>query len=171
MCEGREFPTSPLGLVFVVACGSWLLWPAPTLPLDGLVSWACPLPCGVWWCGCEEGGARMSTPLLGFVGGGVLLSHTLSSAVPSARCGLSYRVRNGTGRFPTAMTTATSMDHQKPCRLGVGAVNRIVDANNKKESCRFSAISTGQLHPLQGVYFRPIHPIISRRPHPTPQGW
>ena len=38
--------------------------------------------------------------------GGVLLSHTLSSAVPSPRPGLSFRVRNGTGRLTWAMTTA-----------------------------------------------------------------
>ena len=38
--------------------------------------------------------------------GGVLLSHTLSSAVPSPRPGLSFRVRKGTGRLTWAMTTA-----------------------------------------------------------------
>ena len=38
--------------------------------------------------------------------GDVLLSHTLSSAVPSPRPGLSFRVRKGTGRLTWAMTTA-----------------------------------------------------------------
>ena len=36
----------------------------------------------------------------------MLLSHTLSSAVPSPRPGLSFRVRKGTGRLTWAMTTA-----------------------------------------------------------------
>ena len=35
--------------------------------------------------------------------GSNLLSHTLPSAVPSARRRLSFRVRNGTGRFPAAI--------------------------------------------------------------------
>ena len=38
--------------------------------------------------------------------GGVLLSHTLSSAVPSPRPGLSFRVRKGTGRLTWAMAAA-----------------------------------------------------------------
>ena len=38
--------------------------------------------------------------------GGALLSHTLSSAVPSPQPGLSFRVRKGTGRLTWAMTTA-----------------------------------------------------------------
>ena len=38
--------------------------------------------------------------------GGALLSHTLSSAVPSPQPGLSFRVRKGTGHLTWAMTTA-----------------------------------------------------------------
>ena len=41
--------------------------------------------------------------------GGALLSHTLSSAVPSPQPGLSFRVRKGTGRLTWAMTTAKPM--------------------------------------------------------------
>lgn len=44
--------------------------------------------------------------------GGALLSHTLSSAVPSPQPGLSFRVRKGTGRLTWAMTTAKPM--QRP---------------------------------------------------------
>ena len=51
-------------------------------------------------------GASRSTGTPDVDCGGVLLSHTLSSAVPSPRPGLSFRVRNGTGRLTWAMTTA-----------------------------------------------------------------
>ena len=50
--------------------------------------------------------------------GGVLLSHTLSSAVPSPRPGLSFRVRKGTGRLTWAMTTAKPI--QRPIHQGIG---------------------------------------------------
>ena len=50
--------------------------------------------------------------------GGVLLSHTLSSAVPSPRPGLSFRVRKGTGRLTWAMTTAKPV--QRPTHQGIG---------------------------------------------------
>lgn len=46
--------------------------------------------------------------------GGVLLSHTLSSAVPSPRPGLSFRVRKGTGRLTWAMTTAKPIHSANP---------------------------------------------------------
>ncbi len=47
----------------------------------------------------------------------MLLSHTLSSAVPSPRPGLSFRVRKGTGRLTWAMTTAKPI--QRPTtRIG-----------------------------------------------------
>ena len=46
--------------------------------------------------------------------GGVLLSHTLSSAVPSPRPGLSFRVRKGTGRLTWAMTTAKPIQRPTP---------------------------------------------------------
>ena len=51
-------------------------------------------------------GASRSTGTPNVECGGVLLSHTLSSAVPSPRPGLSFRVRKGTGRLTWAMTTA-----------------------------------------------------------------
>lgn len=46
--------------------------------------------------------------------GGALLSHTLSSAVPSPRPGLSFRVRKGTGRLTWAMTTAKPIHSANP---------------------------------------------------------
>ena len=48
----------------------------------------------------------------------MLLSHTLSSAVPSPRPGLSFRVRKGTGRLTWAMTTAKPI--QRPTHQGIG---------------------------------------------------
>ena len=74
--------------------------------------------------------------------GGVLLSHTLSSAVPSPRPGLSFRVRKGTGRLTWAMTTAKPI--QRPTGRTGGrqrnqprfrswrSGNRTTDANNKR---------------------------------------
>ena len=73
--------------------------------------------------------------------GGVLLSHTLSSAVPSPRPGLSFRVRKGTGRLTWAMTTAKPI--QRPTGRTGGrqrnqprfrswrSGNRTTDANNQ----------------------------------------
>ncbi len=51
----------------------------------------------------------------------MLLSHTLSSAVPSPRPGLSFRVRKGTGRLTWAMTTAKPI--QRPTTR-IGRQNR-----------------------------------------------
>ena len=73
--------------------------------------------------------------------GGVLLSHTLSSAVPSPRPGLSFRVRKGTGRLTWAMTTAKPIQRPTPTgRPANGTMprfrswrsgNRTTDANNQ----------------------------------------
>ena len=43
--------------------------------------------------------------------GGVLLSHTLPGAVPSALAGLASRFGMGAGRFPAAMTTTSWFNH------------------------------------------------------------
>ena len=73
-------------------------------------------------CGNKKGpsgnpdGARPEGPYVEC--GGVLLSHTLSSAVPSPRPGLSFRVRKGTGRLTWAMTTAKPI--QRPTHQGIG---------------------------------------------------
>ena len=63
-------------------------------------------------------GASRSTGTPNVECGGVLLSHTLSSAVPSPRPGLSFRVRKGTGRLTWAMTTAKPI--QRPTHQGIG---------------------------------------------------
>ena len=43
--------------------------------------------------------------------GGVLLSHTLPGAVPSALAGLASRFGMEAGRFPAAMTTTSWFNH------------------------------------------------------------
>ena len=107
----------------------------PNHPLTGITSTSTGLPASknLQWaeetpvCGNKNGGSRSVTldgtpkgntkgtfrePRWGSTRrsnvecGGVLLSHTLSSAVPSPRPGLSFRVRKGTGRLTWAMTTA-----------------------------------------------------------------
>ena len=56
----------------------------------------------------KAGGAwndRVPGPTIEGCCGGVLLSHTLPGAVPSALAGLASRFGMETGRFPAAMTT------------------------------------------------------------------
>ena len=78
--------------------------------------------------------------------GGVLLSHTLSSAVPSPRPGLSFRVRKGTGRLTWAMTTAKPI--QRPTTR-IGRQNRnhatipivaVREPDNGREQKRLTSI-------------------------------
>ena len=80
--------------------------------------------------------------------GGVLLSHTLSSAVPSPRPGLSFRVRKGTGRLTWAMTTAKPV--QRPTHQGIGRqtepatrpipIVAVREPDNGREQKRFTGI-------------------------------
>ena len=102
-------------------------------------------------CGNKKGpsgnpdGARPEGPYVEC--GGVLLSHTLSSAVPSPRPGLSFRVRKGTGRLTWAMTTAKPI--QRPTHQGIGRQNRnhatipivaVREPDNGREQKRFTGI-------------------------------
>ena len=62
------------------------------------------------WNGCVPG------PTLCYVCcGGVLLSHTLPGAVPSALAGLASRFGMETGRFPAAMTTTRLVNQYSLC--------------------------------------------------------
>ena len=86
----------------------------------GVVDWEPPARRGKHEPKDKKGGSR-SVTLDGNPDvecGGVLLSHTLSSAVPSPRPGLSFRVRKGTGRLTWAMTTAKPI--QRPTHQGIG---------------------------------------------------
>ena len=82
----------------------------------GVVDWEPPARRGKQEPKDKKGGSR-SVTLDGNPDvecGGVLLSHTLSSAVPSPRPGLSFRVRKGTGRLTWAMTTAKPIQRPTP---------------------------------------------------------
>src|SRR3954447_9388486 len=81
--------------------------------------------------------------------------------------GLSFRVRNGTGRFPFAILP--------PKLYGVVASSRGRDeptAARELHSGRVASlwssprpISTGQLHALPHFHFRPINPLVSWGPY------
>ena len=93
-------------------------------------------------------GASRSTGTPNVECGGVLLSHTLSSAVPSPRPGLSFRVRKGTGRLTWAMTTAKPI--QRPTHQGIGRqtepatrpipIVAVREPDNGREQKRFTGI-------------------------------
>ena len=95
--------------------------------------------------------------------GSVLLSHKVTRAVPSTLRG--FRVRNGTGCFPLAMTAETLLRYNRPY-LG----NRTVDASAKFLKEIFIVlnprpISTGQLHGSLRFHFRPINPVVFWGPY------
>ena len=122
--------------------------------------------------------------------GGVLLSHTLSSAVPSPRPGLSFRVRKGTGRLTWAMTTAKPI--QRPTGRTGGrqrnqprfrswrSGNRTTDANKTLHRYRHrdhkkqrSLPSNERNHhrtrpdPASGSESVPRSPVSTGRLHPS----
>src|ERR671912_2922491 len=63
---------------------------------------------------------------------------------------LSFRVRNGTGRFPLAMTAGTLLRYGVVSRPYLG--NRTVDAANVVCGSSPRPISTGQLHLFPGFH-------------------
>ena len=95
-------------------------------------------------------------------------------------CRLSFRVRNGTGRFPAAI------DHRQTFRtstlfLGVWVLCQILHSGRGHDSdcflfllffasthsvcwCLLWSISTSSLHTLQCVQVWPIYPIVFRGP-------
>ena len=91
---------------------------------------------------------------------------TLPQGPPCSTIGaerLSFRVRNGTGRFPLAMTAETLLRYDPRPYLG----NRTVDANIRND-CEWTSprpISTGQLHTLPCFHFRPINPVVYWGPY------
>src|SRR4051812_16425792 len=115
--------------------------------------------------------------------GGDLLSHTLTSAVPSALEGLASGFGMGPGVTPppqpptTLSKYRTEQNPSEPPHLPPGnprkgwlcAQGHIVDANNLLWSSP-RPISTGQLHPSQGFHLRPINPMVSRGPYPRKGG-
>ena len=93
--------------------------------------------------------------------------------------GLSFRVRDGTGRYPSATTTDNTinlfplLEHtttptQNLVSRDAGCVLRVTQWMRATKVLWASPrpISTGRLHPSQGFHPRPINPIVSRGPYP-----
>ena len=118
-------------------------------------------------------------------GGCVRRRPTLPPGPPGSTIGadrLSFRVRNGTGRFPVAMTAETLSSYQ-PSGSWLLPGNRTVDANSKQSfytqwivCVSYRLISTGQLHAslvgastsglsTQSSSWEPHTPEGVRRPH------
>ena len=116
--------------------------------------------------------------------GGVLLSHNLSVAVPSALKGLTsgFGMGPGVSRFAMAAVTLSTTSHLPRPRmfwgLGVLVGNCLVDANN---GCSLflrvcvvlygvgtspRPISTGRLG-IAAVHLRPINPVVYWGPYPV----
>ena len=115
-----------------------------------------------------------------------LLSHTLTSAVPSALEGLASGFGMGPGVPHSATTTDNTIHfsylpfptqqntppHPRPGRSrlrdGHGCVLRVTQWMRTTKLLWASPrpISTGRLHPSQGFHPRPINPIVSRGPYP-----
>ena len=112
------------------------------------------------------------------------LPHTLVCSTISA-VRLSFRVRNGAGRFPDAITTAKNFGGHTVCaQCCLACCVVCVDASSDEvRSCcdRFvvcvtwftstkvcvsdRCISTSQLHTLLCFHVWPINPIVCRAPH------
>ena len=97
------------------------------------------------------------------VSGGVLLSHTLASAVPSALKGLA----SGFGMEP-----GVSLSVWPPKLYGdvrVGCTDRISGTAQWTRSFFVVSprpISTSHLHPLPGFQIWPINPVVYWEPYP-----
>ena len=92
--------------------------------------------------------------------------------------GLSFRVRNGTGRDPTANTTDKNQATTHP-HHNFGWVVSCQTLNSRREQkpllfhtelfvLNVWSISTGHLHTLRCFQIRPINPIIYRGPQKKP---
>ena len=92
---------------------------------------------------------------------------------------LSFRVRKGTGRDPTALTTNThhrTTHNTQPNKAVCCTRHQTVDASNQQtivfrhriHCCFIRSISTGHLNTSQCLQIRPINPIISGEPQKKP---
>ena len=107
------------------------------------------------------------------VSGGVLLSHTLACAVPSALGGLTSGFGMGPG-VSLSLWPPEQVRDTKICYLFVFVVvlvcvlgYLIVDASSRCCCCVASPrpISIGQLHTLLCFHVRPIDPVVCRGPY------
>jgi hypothetical protein len=79
--------------------------------------------------------------------------------------GLNFRVRNGTGCFPFAITAETLLRCHRPAwrRACLATVSREPHSGREIKWSRSQAtrpISTGQLHTLPCFHLRPINPVV-----------
>jgi hypothetical protein len=79
--------------------------------------------------------------------------------------GLNFRVRNGTGCFPFAITAETLLRCHRPSSVKRACCDRISGTaqwtrNQKSRSQATRPISTGQLHTLPCFHLRPINPVV-----------
>ena len=172
-----------------VAGALWPVWPRTCGVHDGR--------CGrVWLCACgrcgrvrekKRGGPVAGPPLLWCAGGGVLLSHTLAGAVPSALAVLASGFGKGKVRACPCRCGRRHACRARSCArprwwAGVGFGYRIADA------CRFDLppggltglggwlcwvgrpISAGRLHSLAGRP-RPVYQPRRLRGAFPPRGW
>ena len=91
---------------------------------------------------------------------------------------LSFRVRKGTGRDPTALTTNTH--HRTTHTQPRGVLHKTPNSRRKQPTkplfapchrnhcCLIRSISTGHLNTSQCLQIRPINPIISGEPQKKP---
>ncbi len=98
-------------------------------------------------------------PSLNFVRRRPTLPRSLPRSTIGAE-GLSFRVRNGSGRFPLAMATETLWRYQSvPDRISGTA--QWTQSKTLYVWASPRPISTGQLHALLRFHFRPINPVFS----------
>jgi hypothetical protein len=90
---------------------------------------------------------------------------TLPRGPPRSTIGaeeLNFRVRNGTGCFPFAITAETLLRCHRPEGL-LATVSREPHSGREIKWSRSQAtrpISTGQLHTLPCFHLRPINPVV-----------
>ena len=134
--------------------------------------WLSVVPC-VRWQATRKGGPLGGPPPFSCgVGGGVLLSHTLAGAVPSALAVLASGFgKERSGRVPAAMTAATRSRAATPLPRG-GCGVRVSHSGRespspqrmeRKDSVRVGLV--GPLvpvgfTPLRGVHVRSINPVV-----------
>jgi hypothetical protein len=100
--------------------------------------------------------------------GGVLLSHPVTRAVPSALKGLASGFGMGPGVSPSLLCRRNSMELWSglPFRKDTPTASR--EPHSGRVNTLWSSprpISTGQLHALPHFHFRPINPLIWRGPY------
>ena len=122
-------------------------------------------------CGCAPRHVWCVGACCGCVSGGVLLSHTLACAVPSALGGLTSGFGMGPGVSLSLWPPVQVRDTKNIICFCCGVVcvlgYLIVDASSSSCCCVASPrpISIGQLHALLCFHVRPIDPVVCRGPY------